>query len=126
MTVVRVKGFKIFKDRHGRERCYHRKTGISDRSNEAPIGSASSSPSARASRTARPTPKPGTLGLLIEAYRGHPAFLDLAPRTRSDYQAVFNYLKPIADTPLVKFDKPLIVRIRDKAARTRAASSPMT
>jgi hypothetical protein len=27
MPVIRVKGFKIFKDRHGRERCYHRKTG---------------------------------------------------------------------------------------------------
>ena len=53
---------------------------------------------------------------LITAYRGHPAFTDLAPRTRSDYQNVFDYLKPIADTPLVKFDKPLIVRIRDKAA----------
>ena len=60
------------------------------------------------------TPKPGTLGMLIEAYRGHAAFLDLAPRTRSDYQAVFNYLKPIADTPLIKFDKPLVVRIRDQ------------
>jgi hypothetical protein len=27
MTHVRVKGFKIFKDRHGRMRCYHRATG---------------------------------------------------------------------------------------------------
>jgi len=28
MTVVRVKGFKIFNDRHGRRRCYHRKPDI--------------------------------------------------------------------------------------------------
>ena len=66
--------------------------------------------------TSSTEPKPGTLGLLIAAYRGHPAFTDLAPRTKSDYQAVFDYLKPIADTPLVRFDKPLVVRIRDKAA----------
>jgi hypothetical protein len=26
MSIVRIKGFQIFKDRHGRPRCYHRKT----------------------------------------------------------------------------------------------------
>ena len=30
MTVIRVKGFKIFDDRHGHKRCYHRKTGYRD------------------------------------------------------------------------------------------------
>ena len=119
MTVVRVKGFKIFKDRHGRERCYHRKTGGKIDLTKAPKGSAEFlAECARISALATAvTPKPGTLGMLIEAYRGHAAFLDLAPRTRSDYQAVFNYLKPIADTPLIKFDKPLVVRIRDEAAK---------
>ena len=119
MTVVRVKGFKIFKDRHGRERCYHRKTGEKIDLTKAPKGSPEFfAECARISAIAMATtPKPGTLGLLINAYRGHPAFLDLAPRTRSDYQAVFDYLKPIADTPLIKFDKPLVVRIRDKAAK---------
>jgi hypothetical protein len=117
MTVIRVKGFKIFKDRHGRERCYHRKTGERIDLVKAPKGSPEFiAECARiTAMVAAATPKPGTLGLLIEAYRGHAAFLDLAPRTRSDYQIVFDYLKPIADTPLVKFDKPLIVRIRDKA-----------
>lgn len=60
--------------------------------------------------------KPGSLGLLISRYRADVAFTDLAQRTMSDYQKIFNYLQPIADTPLVKFDTPLIVRIRDKAA----------
>ena len=45
--------------------------------------------------------------------------MDLAPRTRVDYQRVFDYLKPIADTSLIRFDRPLIVRIRDKAVKTR-------
>lgn len=121
MTRVRVKGFKIFKDRHGRERCYHRATNNKIDLKAAPLGSAEFfAECARISALATVTaPKPGTLGLLINAYRGHAAFLDLAPRTRADYQAVFDYLKPIADTLLIKFDKPLIVRIRDKAAKDK-------
>lgn len=118
MTVVRIKGFKIFRDRHGRERCYHRKTGLPIDLQKHPRGSPEflaecARIGALVSTTA---PKPGTLGLLIQAYRAHPAFSDLAPRTRADYQSIFNDLQPIADTPLVKFDKPLVVRIRDKAA----------
>ena len=30
MTVVRVKGFQIFRDRHGRWRCYHRLYDVQD------------------------------------------------------------------------------------------------
>jgi integrase len=118
MTVVRVKGFKIFEDRHGHERCYHRKTRIAIDLKKAPKGPPEFfAECARiVALTTTTADKPGTLGLLISAYRAHPAFTDLAPRTRSDYQNVFDYLKPIADTPLIKFDKPLIVRIRDKAA----------
>lgn len=121
MTVVRVKGFKIFPDRHGRWRCYHRKTGEKIDLAKAPMGSAGFfAECARITALATSTePKPGTLGMLIESYRGHAAYLNLAPRTRSDYQAHFAYLKPIADTPLVKFDKPLIVRIRDQAAKDK-------
>src|SRR5262249_50206703 len=40
---------------------------------------------------------------------------DSAPRTRSDYQRCLDYLAPIADTASVKFDRGLVVRIRDKA-----------
>jgi len=121
VTVVRVKGFKIFKDRHGRWRCYHRKTGTPIDLTRAPIGSAEffAECASVAALLTSTTPKPGTLGMLISAYRDHPAFRDLASRTRSDYQGVFDYLKPIADTPLVRFDRPLVVRIRDKAAEKR-------
>ena len=38
MTHVRVKGFKIFKDRHGRMRCYHRATGHEIDLTEASLG----------------------------------------------------------------------------------------
>ena len=121
MTVVRVKGFQIFKDRHGRARCYHRKTKEAVDLVKAPLGTPEFfAECARISALTKSTePKPGTLGLLIKEYRAHPAFTDLAPRTKSDYQAVFDYLKPIADTLLTRFDKPLVVRIRDKAAQDK-------
>jgi hypothetical protein len=40
MTVIRVAGFKIFHDRHGHLRCYHRKTGVPVDLKKAPLGSA--------------------------------------------------------------------------------------
>ena len=40
MTRVRVQGFQIFKDRHGKPRCYHRKTRIAVDLRVNPIGSA--------------------------------------------------------------------------------------
>ena len=69
-----------------------------------------------ASGVAKAPGKPGSLGLLINEYRKSAVFQDLASRTQTDYLRLFDYLQPIADTPLISFDKPLIVRIRDKAA----------
>lgn len=122
MTIVRVKGFKIFRDpesKGGRWRCYHRATGTAVDLKRAPLGSAEFiAECARiAALNAPEAPaKPGTLGRLIEEYRRSPSFQDLRPRTQSDYQHKLDYLKPIADTPLLRFDAPLVVRIRDKAA----------
>ncbi|WP_414472893.1 tyrosine-type recombinase/integrase [Microvirga sp. M2] len=117
MTFVRVKGFKIFADRHGRWRCYHRKTKIPIDLRKAPLGSADFFAICEkiAARNARRTTKSNTLGMLIEKYRESPAYSILAPRTKETYQRAFDYLQPIADTPLGCFDTPLIVGIRDKA-----------
>jgi integrase len=123
VTIVRVKGFHIFKDRHGRLRCYHRKTGASVNLAKAPIGSAEflaeCAKIAALAEAKAGKEKPGTLGLLICDYRKSPVFQDLAPRTRADYQILFEYLRPIADTALVSFNRPLVVRIRDKAAASK-------
>ncbi|MGC2409767.1 MAG: hypothetical protein WA441_07205 [Methyloceanibacter sp.] len=118
MTRIRVRGFKLFADRHGKMRCYHRKSGTAVDVEKAPLGSAEFF--AECARIAELTkmagpPKPGTLGLLIAEYRSGPSFQDLALRTRSDYQRCFDYVRPIADTALVRFDRALVVRIRDKA-----------
>ena len=118
MTIVRVKGFKIFKDRHGKPRCYHRATGIAVDLQSAPIGSVQFLAECQRIAVTHTIalPKVGTLAKLIAEYRAHATFLDLATQTRADYQKVFDYLKPIGDTLLVRFDRALVVRIRDKAA----------
>ena len=119
----RPKGFKIFDGRHknGKQYCYHRKTGEPLDLQKYPLWSAEFfAECARINALMKATtPKPGTLGMLIEEYRAHPAFADLASRTRSDYQKIFDYLKPIADTPLIRFNKPFVVLIRDKAAKDK-------
>ncbi len=123
MTIIRVKGFQIFKDRHGHLRCYHRKTRKPVDLAKAPVGSAefiAECAKIAALADAKSTKeKPGTLGLLICDYRKSPGFQDLAPQTQFDYQKIFDYLRPIADTQLVRFDRPLVVRIRDKAAASK-------
>ena len=122
MTIIRVKGFKIFRDRHGHWRCYHRETGFPIDLKKTPIGSAefiADCAKIGALRDKAVMEKPGTLRLLIHDYRKAPAFQDLAPQTQSDYQKIFDYLRPITDTPLRRFDRPLVVRIRDKAAASK-------
>lgn len=119
MSVIRVKGFQIFTDRHGKARCYHRRTRTPVDLVKAPLGSAEFfAECARISAMAQlvDTAKPGTLGGLIKAYRSSGAFLtDIKAVTRAGYQRVFDYLKPIEDTPLTRFNSPFIVKLRDKA-----------
>lgn len=115
MTTVRVKGFKIYKDRTGKWRCYHRTSATPIK---AEIGTAEFfAECARITKLAEAgnSPKPGTLGLLISEYRAHPDFLGLRARTRADYAKCFDYLQAIEETPLARFTPALVVKIRDKA-----------
>lgn len=92
MTRVRVKGFQIFRDRHGRQRCYHRVTRTPIDLEKAPLGSAvffAECQRIAALAEGGQRARPGTLGLLIERYRADVAFRDLAERTRADYQKIF-------------------------------------
>jgi site-specific recombinase XerD len=120
MTNIRLKGFKIFADRHGKSRCYHRATGIAVDLEKAPLGSEeffAECSRITALTKATLSPRPGTLGMLIIEYRKHDAFTNLAERTRRDYQHIFDYLKPIESTQLANFNRALVVRIRDKASQ---------
>jgi len=118
VTVVRVKGFQIFKDRHGRLRCYHRKTRIPIDLNVCALGSEAFFAECQriADQMKIVTTKPGTFGLLVAAYRASPAFSDLAPRTKANYLAVLDYLEPLKVVRLVDVDRPYVVKVRDKAA----------
>ena len=119
---VRVKGFQIFKDRHGKERCYHRATKTAIDVERFPLGSVEFFAECQhitTLATKADVTKPGTLGLLIDKYRAHNAFQDLAPRTKSDYQKVLGYLHAIGDTPLARCDPPLVVRIRGKTGKAK-------
>jgi hypothetical protein len=59
---------------------------------------------------------PGTLGGLIEAYRGSPEFREqLVPRTRSDYQTGFDYLAAIENIPIAQIDEAAVITFRDRA-----------
>lgn len=57
----------------------------------------------------------GTLGELIADYRASPEFTGLAPRTRADYQRVFDWLAPIEMMPRLQIDPAAVLKIRDRA-----------
>lgn len=73
----------------------------------------------KAAEKATTGPAAGTLGSLIVAYRSSPEWVEKAPATKADYQDIFDYLKPMADLPLVLIDGPFVVKLRDKAFAKR-------
>lgn len=121
MTLVRMKGFKIFKDRHGRPRCYHRATGQKIDLRETPLGSAEffaecTRIAAIAEARKAQAPKPGTLGGLVNAYFQTDHFCNLADATKRDYRKCADFLRPIRNTPVSAITTPLVSGIHDKAA----------
>ncbi len=123
MTMIKVKGFKIFRDKKPpfRTRCYHRATGYKIDLEAIALGSADffaecEKIRAIAEATKVKDPKPGTLGGLLVAYYKTEHFSDtLSDRTRKDYRKVAEYLEPIRDTPISAIDTPLVSAIHDKA-----------
>lgn len=121
MTRIRVKGFKIFDDRHGKPRCYHRATGHKIDLEKTPLGSAEffaecTRIAAIAEARKAQAPKPGTLGGLVNAYFQTEHFGNLADATKRDYRKCADFLHPIRDTPVSAITKPLVSGIHDKAA----------
>jgi hypothetical protein len=92
VTIVRVKGFKIYHDCRKKMRCYHRETGVPVDLKSRRFFAECARIAALAEAKAAETVKPGTLGLLICEYRRSSIFRDLAARTVSDYQKIFDYL----------------------------------
>lgn len=108
----KVRGVKLYKSR-GKLYAYHRATG---KRIKAAIGTAAFlAEIERLDAKKPPDAKPGTLGALIAAYRASPEFTELAPRTRTDYQHVFDYLKPLDSDLLIDFTPSMILDTRDAA-----------
>jgi integrase len=112
MVEIKVRGVKLYKSR-GKVYAYHRRTGTRIR---APLDTAAFLAEVERLDGQRPAaPNPGTLGALIAAYRRSPEFLELAPRTRGDYQKVFDYLKPLDGDPLITITSAYVIEARDAA-----------
>ncbi len=62
---------------------------------------------------------PGTLGLLIDTYRGSPFWADLRPATRISYDRAFEVLKPLQAMPLVEFKPAWVAGLRDEVGQKR-------
>src|SRR5215469_407737 len=110
--IVRVKGVKKVRAK-GHIYYYHRKTG--DRLPGQPGSPEFMAALDALNRKQELTARPGTLGALIQRYRGSPDFTDLAPNTRRNRQWVFDYLKPLAGMRLVDIDSAFLYEVRDRA-----------
>lgn len=119
-SLVPVRGLNRVRAK-GRVYYYHRKTGVRLRS---AFGSAAFFAEVAALDMPQPSPvrrgAPGTWGALALAYRASPEYLNLAVRTRSDYDKVLDYLAgPIDAMPLAQLDSAAILGVRDKAFEQR-------
>ena len=117
-TMVRVRGVKRYRDRHGRWRCYHRKSG---KALKAEFGTAEfflELKSIEEGQKAR-DPSPGTLGLVIKAYRESQAFKDKATATRAGYLRYIDVAKSLHGMALVDIDGPFLAQVRDKISAKR-------
>jgi integrase len=112
MPEIKMRGVKVYRSR-GKLFAYHRKTR---QRIHAPFGTAAFLAEVERFEKAMPLePAPGTLGALIHAYRRSPEFLELAERTRRDYQKVFDYLKPLDADPVLTMTAAEVIEIRDAA-----------
>jgi integrase len=123
MKVVRVIGVKEYRDRHGKLRRYHRKTG--ERIALALAGAALAAEVARldakhiTATIGTPEPVPGTLRAAVVKYKTEADhWKGLRARTRKDYERVFKWLGDDGlDMPLTDITAPEIAELRDKAKR---------
>jgi len=115
--IVRVKGIKRVRSK-GRIYYYDRQSGKRIHAQPGTPAFFAELEQHRGTVRARAT-MPGSLGGLIEAYRSSPEFAGLAPRTRADYQRIFDYLRKIEDMPLYQIDEAAVLRFRDRAFEQR-------
>jgi integrase len=119
-TMVRIKGIKRYRSK-GQWYCYHRASGtrlVALFGTPAFIAELATVEE-EWKRKGGVEIIPGSLGHAIVLYKKSPAFMDLAARTQSDYQKVFDYLQPLGEMPLVKIDSAFVAKLRDRTYEQR-------
>lgn len=112
--IVRIRGVKRVRAATGRVYYYHRatKTRIEAKHGTAAFAAEVARLNGGGNRSRS---NAGTFGALVTAYKSSPEFQQLAERTRSDYQRVFDWLKAIDAMPMFQLDGPALLQIRDRA-----------
>jgi len=120
MTSINVRGINRVTAK-GRVYYYHRASGKRIKADPADATAFAAEVAAlnAGMATERPAPKPGTVGGLIAAYRGSPAFLELAPDTRKGYQRAFDACKPIDAMPVTELDQPFVLGFQERIYNKR-------
>jgi integrase len=120
MLVVKVSGVKRYKDRHGKQRVYHRASGTPI--DPSLTGQALAAEIERLDALHRPVAaKAGTLGGLLASYRASPRFGQLAARTKGDYQKIMDHLAPLSEMPLATLGPGFIAKLRDQTLAKKRA-----
>jgi integrase len=126
MTHVKVKGFQIFKDRHGKWRCYPRGGGKGIDLDKYPLGSpeffdvCSKVRQRKEQHKEKVQPRPGTLGLLIQHYKNSYQFEQHKPATKAGKEHYLSRLEPLRDMLLVEFTTPYLIELRDGIAKKKS------
>jgi hypothetical protein len=115
--IVRVAGVKRVRAK-GRN-YYHRKIGR--RINAEPNTAAFIAEVKRLDEAPRQIPdkQPGTGGALVAKYRLSPEYRQLAHRTRSDYEKVFDHLARLDRMPVAQMDGPFLIALRNQTFERR-------
>lgn len=120
MRVVRVSGLKEYRDRHGKLRRYHRASGTAI--DPSLTGQELAARVADLDKKHAPAQaKAGTLGGLLDSYRGSPRFKNRKARTKDDYWKIMEYLAPMGDMPLVTVTSGFIAKLRDQTLAKKRA-----
>lgn len=121
MSIVKVKGIKRYRHpKTGIWYSYHRASGICIEPPHAFGSPEFFEALAKAEKSLKKVePIPHTWGAAVKGYRLSPAFTELAPRTKSDYEKVLLWLKGFDPDPLSSFTGPRCYKLRDRAFRQK-------
>jgi len=118
MVAVRVKGLKKVRAK-GRVYYYHRKTG---RRLESPFGTPeffAEIAAAEAAIKGKDKSTPGTLGMVIDAYKASRFFTDKREATKVSYERALSILDPLRKMPVSKITSGFAAELRDRLAEKR-------